>query len=178
MRKFNILIGSLGLLLPMIASATQPSNSGTMGVSCTVDSSLGITISQTSGGVALTSGNGSDTTTFALGHVRAYGGTLATNLSRVVATENTTTYSTPFTVRVILANATSSDYKFSAALTTAATGHSVLIDSTDITDGSSHQVDSTDAYASDVSHTMNIVVPHTSVAPTVSDAITFTVLAN
>ena len=180
MRKLTIAIGSISLFLPMIAMATGPTNNGSMGVNCTVASSIGITISTDTGNTGFTLTNsGSDTTTATLGTIRAYGaGT--TGLTRTLSGETSTTYATHFLVRVVKANSTSSNYTLAAQLGAAATSHTVLIDAVDISDGTSQTIGAgTDAYSSDVSHTVNLVFLHSQTTGlTVSDAITFTVTAN
>jgi hypothetical protein len=174
MKKITLAAFVLGAgVLP----ATMFGETGSMTVTATVLGSLGITITSDGAGLALT-GSGSTSTTAALGNIKAYGALATAGVTRTRTGETSANYSTPFTFRVVKANTSSADYTLLATLGAAATGHSVLINAVDITDGSPGSIASNGVYSSDVSHTLNLLVLHSSVAPTVNDAVTLTVTAN
>src|SRR5690242_16407708 len=61
----------VGIITPALVAA-NPTSSGAMTVTATVDPSISLTFGSDASGLALSSGSGTNTATLALGHVAAY----------------------------------------------------------------------------------------------------------
>ena len=106
------------LILGATSAFAQVTGSGTLTATATVQGSLAL-VFNTSTAPALT-GAGTSTATLPFGTIQAYGGSLATGVTRSVgATDFTVT--APFAVNVTSANVTSSNYTLTASVTTIAT---------------------------------------------------------
>ncbi len=81
------------------AMASNPTASGTLGVSATVASSISMTFVTDASGVAL-GGTGTNAATLAFGSIQAYGGVVPTNATRTVNGTTSFTYSSPFDINV------------------------------------------------------------------------------
>src|SRR6185503_9401150 len=92
------------LMLPAFAAA-QDTSSGTLTVTATVESSIGLTFENDAAGVALT-GAGTNAATMSLGAISAYNTVSTPGVTRTVAASNFTV-SSPFGVKVVKANTSS-----------------------------------------------------------------------
>ena len=164
-----------GVSLAMAPNASAQSSTGTLTVTATVASSIGLTFETDGSGVALT-GAGTSAATLGFGTVSAFGTIGTANVTRTVAAADFTV-STPFGVKVVRANSTSADYTLTAALGVADATNTWTVDTTDLTTGN-QTLGSNYTYGSAVSHSMKLKVPFTAASGAVSRAVNFTATAN
>jgi hypothetical protein len=161
------------LAVPSVAAA-QGTASGSLTVTATVDSSIGLTFENDAAGVALT-GAGSNTATMALGTISAYG-TLATGVTRTLSASDFTV-SSPFGVKVIKANTSSSSYTLAASLGSADATNTWKVNAVTLST-SSQSLGSSFSYGSAVPHTVSLTVPFTAATGGISKVLNFTATAN
>jgi hypothetical protein len=169
-----IVVAGVSLAMAPNASA-QVTSTGTLTVTATVASSIGLTFETDGSGVALT-GAGTSAATLGFGTVSAFGTIGTANVTRTVAAADFTV-STPFGVKVVRANSTSADYSLTAALGVADATNTWTVDTTDLTTGN-QTLGSNYTYGSAVSHSMKLKVPFTAASGAVSRAVNFTATAN
>jgi hypothetical protein len=162
------------LMLPALATA-QDTSSGTLTVTATVESSIGLTFENDGAGVALT-GAGTNAATMSLGAISAYNAFSTVGVTRSVGATNFTV-SSAFGVKVVKANSASSTYTLSAALDSADTTNTWRINATSLST-SSQSLGATFGYGSAVSHTMHLTVPFSASTGAISKVLNFTALAN
>lgn len=162
------------VMFPAFAAA-QDTSAGTLTVTATVESSIGLTFENATAGVALT-GAGTNTATMALGAISAYNTIAAAGVTRTVAASNFTV-SSPFGVKVVRANSSSADYTLAAALGSADTTNTWRVNSTNLTT-SNQNLGAAYAYGSAVTHTMYLTVPFTASTGAISKVLNFTATAN
>lgn len=170
--KATVLLGSL-LFLPSVVSAQ--SDSGTLTVTATVQSSISLTFENDAAGITLT-GAATDTATMAFGNVSAYGTISTSGVTRTVGASSFTV-SSPFGVKVMNANGSSSSYTLQAALGSPDATNTWVINSTTLTT-TGQPLGSTYSYDSPVSHTLRITVPFSAAGTSISRAVNFTVTSN
>jgi hypothetical protein len=161
--------------LVTIPSAAAAQDSGTLTVTATVESSIGMTFENDAAGVVLT-GAGTNAATMAFGAISAYN-TLATpNVSRSVSA-SAFTVSSLFGVKVVRANSSSSTYTLAAALGSADTTNTWRINATTLTT-SNQNLGTSYSYNVAVAHTVYLTVPLTASTGPVSKVLNFTATAN
>lgn len=162
-------------------SAQTVTSSGTFTVTATIDPSISLSFASDTSGLALASGNGTNTATLAFGHVAAYGYTAPTGVTQSVngTAGNATSFniSTPFDVLVMKANSTSSSYTLTAALNSADTTNTWTIDSKTVTSDPT-SITSSGTYDSAASHTLQVTIPFTNTTGSISNAVNFVATAN
>jgi hypothetical protein len=121
-------------------------------------------------------GAGSSTATLGFGTVSAYGTIATGNVSRTVGASDFTV-SSPFGVKVVKANSSSSNYTLQAALASADATNTWTIGSTALTT-SNQTLGSSYSYGSAVAHTMKLTVPFTASAGAVSKNVNFIATSN
>ena len=165
-----------GALLMVSGVAFAQTTTGTLTVTATVTSSIGLTFENDGAGVALV-GAGTNAATMAFGNISAYGAISTVGVTRTVGA-SAFTVSSPFGVQVIKANSPSSlTYTLAAALATADTTNTWQIDSTTLT-GSNQNLGTSYSYATPVTHTVFLTVPFTASSGSISRIINFTATAN
>ena len=97
MKKLLTILAAVVLLTPVLM-AQNPTASGSLNVTATVQSSISMVFNSNAAGLALNAGAGTNNATMALGGISAYSA-LAAGLSRTVGAINFT-ISTPFDVQV------------------------------------------------------------------------------
>ncbi|MGA7569537.1 MAG: hypothetical protein WCA52_08835 [Candidatus Aquilonibacter sp.] len=158
------------------AMASNPTVSGTLGVSATVASSISMTFVTDASGVAL-GGTGTNAATLAFGSIQAYGGVVPTNATRTVNGTTSFTYSSPFDINVAEENSASATYTLAAALG-ATSPDTFAVDATTLST-SSQTITATGAYASNAVHTLALTVPFSVASGTVINSnVNFTATAN
>lgn len=171
--KAAVVAASL-VTIPSVAAA-QDTAAGTLTVTATVESSIGLTFENDAAGVALT-GAGTNAATMALGAISAYNTIAAPGVTRTVAAADFTV-SSPFAVKVVKANTSSSNYTLAAALGAADSTNSWRINSTSLTTASA-TLGSSYAYGAAVPHTMYLTVPFSASTGAISKVLNFTATAN
>jgi hypothetical protein len=160
--------------IPSFAAA-QDTSSGTLTVTATVESSIGLTFENDAAGVAMT-GAGTNAATMALGAVSAYNTIATPGVTRTVGASNFTV-SSPFGVKVVKANTSSANYTLAAALGSADATNTWKINATTLST-TNQNLGTTYAYGSAVAHTVSLTVPFTASTGAVSKVLNFTATAN
>jgi len=160
--------------IPSLAVA-QDTSTGTLTVTATVESSIGLTFENDAAGVALT-GAGTNAATMALGAISAYNTLSTPGVTRTVGATNFTV-SSPFDVKVVKANTSSANYTLAASLASADATNTWKINATTLTT-SNQNLGTAYGYGSAVSHTMYLTVPFTASTGAVSKVLNFTATAN
>jgi hypothetical protein len=168
-----VMAGLLVFSSPAPAAVTA---SGTLGVSATVASSIGLTFTSSSTGVTL-GGAGTSAATMAFGSISPHGGTVPAGATRVVNGTTSFTYSSPFDITVTEQNSSSSYYTL-AALLSASSTDAFAVDAVALST-TSRTITATGVYASSAQHTLALTVPFSAAGGTViSDTVDFTAIAN
>ena len=162
------------LITPALAAA-QDTSTGTLTVTATVVSSIGLTFENDAAGVALT-GASSNVATMALGTVSAFN-TISTPGVTRTRTASDFTVSSPFGVKVVKANSASANYTLAAALGSADTTNTWKINAITLTTADQN-LGTSYGYGSAVSHTMYLTVPFSASAGAISKVLNFTATAN
>jgi hypothetical protein len=157
---------------PSLAAAQD---SGTLTVTATVESSIGMTFENDASGVALT-GASTNAATMAFGAISAYNTIATPNVNRTVSAADFTV-SSLFGVKVVNANSASSSYTLAAALASADSTNTWRINATTLTT-SSQNLGTSYAYNTPVAHTVYLTVPLTASTGAVSKVLNFTATAN
>jgi hypothetical protein len=174
LQRTVIAFGVLLVLVPSVASA-QDTSTGTLTVTATVASSIGLTFENDGAGVALT-GAGTNAATMGLGTISAYG-TIATAGVTRTRTASDFTVSSPFGVKVIGANSSSADYTLAVALGSADATNTWKINATTLTT-SNQNLGTAYSYGGSVAHTMYLTVPFSASTGAISKVLNFTATAN
>jgi hypothetical protein len=162
------------LALPSFAAA-QDTSTGTLTVTATVDSSIGLTFENDAAGVAM-AGAGTNAATMALGSISAYEAISTPGVTRTVSASDFTV-SSPFGVKVVKANTSSANYTLAAALGSADATNTWKINATTLST-SNQNLGATYSYGSPVAHTMYLTVPFTASTGAISKVLNFTATAN
>ena len=163
-------------------SAQNPSSSGSMGVSGTIDPTISLTFASDASGLALSAGNNTNAATLAFGHISAYGYSAPSGVTQTVnGTAGSATafaVATPFDVLVMEANSSSTNYTLTAELNSADTTNTWTIDGTTVTSGSPASITASGTYDSAGSHTLKVSIPFTNTSGSINKAINFVATAN
>jgi hypothetical protein len=161
--------------------ANAQTGTGTLGVNATVQGSISLTFLTNVSGLAVT-GTGTSVASLPFGNVTMYGSSVPANVTKALNGVTSFDLSTPFDLRVDLANSASTTFTLSAIL---AAPDSInvwtlagAVGPTDISDGASHTTSSTGAYAAAFPHTLKLTVPASSAAGLITNSIGFTVVGH
>jgi|SRR5688572_7320735 len=175
-QKAFVIAAFVGLVLASANEAgAQATSTGTLTVTATVESSINMTFETDASGVSLT-GAGTSTATLAFGTVSAYGTIATANVSRVLGASDFTV-SSPFGVKVVKANSSSSNYTLQAALGSADATNTWSVNTTALTT-SNQTLGSSYSYGSAVPHTMKLLVPFSASSGALSKLVNFTATSN
>ena len=158
--------------IPAFAAAQD---AGTLTVTATVDSSIGMTFENDPAGVALT-GASTNAAALSFGAISAYNTIATPRVTRTVSSSDFTV-SSPFGVKVVKANSSSTSYTLAAALGSADSTNAWRINATPLTT-SNAQLGTTYTYGTSVAHTVYLTVPFTASTGGVSKVLNFTATAN
>jgi hypothetical protein len=162
-------------LLTVSSFAAAQETTGTLTVTATVESSIGLTFENDPAGVALT-GAGTNAATLALGSISAYNAISTPGVTRTVSASDFTV-SSPFGVKVVKANTSSANYTLDAALGSDDTTNTWKINATTLTT-SSQSLGATYGYGSPVAHTVYLTVPFTASTGAITRVLNLTATAN
>jgi len=171
--RTTIAVASL-LSVPMLAAA-QDTSSGTLTVTATVSSSIAMTFENDGAGVSMT-GAGTNAATMALGTISAYETIATAGVTRTLGAADFTV-SSPFGVKVVKANSSSSNYTLTAALGAADATNTWMINAVTL-NTSNQPLGATYNYGSAVTHTVYLTVPFSATAGAISKVLNFTATAN
>jgi hypothetical protein len=177
----KVTIATIFAALMMISSAAfaQATASGNLTVTATVTGSIQLAFfSDTTAGVALASGSGTNTATLAFGNVSAFG-PLTGSIVRTV-NANSFTVSSTVDVQVSSTNSTSANYTLKAQLTAPDNTNTWTVGgSTNI--NTLQTLTATGAYGSKLNFPVAITIPFastTAATTNISNTINYTALAN
>jgi hypothetical protein len=162
-------------LVTIPSFAAAQSSSGTLSVTATVESSIGLTFENDAAGVPLT-GATTNAATLAFGTISAYNTIATPNVNRTVSASDFTV-SSLFGVKVVKANSSSSTYTLAAGLASADATNTWRINSTTLTT-TPQNLGTTYSYNTAVSHTVYLTVPLTASTGAISKVLNFTATAN
>jgi hypothetical protein len=175
--KYRFIFASVLSVLAFTKAVNAQSGSGTMAVTATVQGSINLTFSTDPSGLAVT-GTTTSTAALPLGNINMYGGAVPTNVTKTVNGVDSFDLSTPFDIRVDLANSPSTTYTLKATLSTADSTKTWLVGAVDISSGTVATITSTGAYATAVPYTLKLTVPAAAAAGAVNNTINFTATGN
>jgi hypothetical protein len=174
MKKLITLVFAALMMSSFAAAQAGNTANGTLAVTANVASSISLVFSTSTGGVAL--GGSASAATLAFGTVQAFGGTLATGVSRTI-TANNFTVSSPVDIIVTKANSTSANYTLKANLATADAVNTWTVGGVPVTGGAAAPVTTTGAYGT-TSFPVAITVLLTSPAGSITNTINYTATSN
>lgn len=164
----------VAVVVALSLNAVAATNSGTLTVTGTVDSSISLTI-ESAGGT--TSGTGTAAATSDLGTISKYG-SAPTGFTLARGASNWTLSST-VGVQVDKANLTSTDYTLTAQLGSApASGVAWKLNGSTLSDSAATTLTSTGTYASVGSYSWDIVLADSAAAAAIDNTINFTATSN
>src|ERR1700674_2515585 len=115
--KNKFILTSVLSAVALAGVASAQTGSGALGVTAEVAGSINLTFVTDASGLAVT-GTGTSTASLPFGTVSMYSGTVPTNVTKTVNGTTSFDLSTPFDVRVDLANSASTTYTLTATLAT------------------------------------------------------------
>ncbi len=158
------------------ASASATSSSATLAVSVTVGSSMSFVLQADASGITLTN-SGTSAVTAPFGTMSAYGGTVPVGVVRTVNGTSSWKISTPFDAVIAVANQSSTSFTLTAQLASSDSTNTWQVETVTITSASASTVTSTGTYGTSV-YTLNLTIPFSETAGTISNTINFVATAN
>ena len=156
----------------LIGVASAQTGSGTLGVTATVQGSINLTFVTDASGLAVT-GTGTSTASLPFGNVSMYSGTVPANVTKTIGATSFS-LSTPFDVRVDLANSASTTYTLTATLAAADSINTWWLGAIDISAAAPHALTAAGVFGTAVPYTFKLTVPASATAGLVSNTINFT----
>jgi len=156
----------------LIGIANAQTGSGTLAVTATVQGSINLTFVTDSSGLALT-GTTTSTASLPFGNVSMYSGTVPTNVTKTIGATSFS-LSTPFDVRVDLANSASTTYTLTATLAVADSINTWWLGAIDISAAAPHALTAAGVFGTAVPYTFKLTVPASATAGSISNTINFT----
>jgi hypothetical protein len=170
--KNGFILTSVLSAFALTGVANAQTGSGTLGVSATVQGSINLTFVTDASGLAVT-GTTTSTASLPFGNVSMYSGTVPTNVTKTI---HATSFdlSTPFDVRVDLANSASTTYTLTATLATADSINTWSLGAIDISAAAAHALTAAGEFGTAVPYTLKLTVPASATAGSISNTINFT----
>ena len=157
--------------------ANAQTGSGTLSVTANIQGSINLTFVTDASGMAVT-GTTTSTASLPLGNVSMFSGTVPANVTRTVNSTTSFDLSTPFDVRVDLANSVSTTYTLTATLATADATNTWSLGAIDISAAAPHALTAAGVFATAVPYTLKIRVPASLAAGLISNSINFTAVGS
>ncbi len=170
--KNRLILTSVLSAFALTGIANAQTGSGTLGVTANVAGSINLTFVTDASGLPVT-GTGTSTASLAFGTVSMYGGSVPTNVTKVDNGTTSFSLSTPFDVRVDLANSASTAYTLNVSLMTADATNAWMIGATDISSGGPFALTAAGVYGTAVPYTLKLTVPATETAGTITNTLDF-----
>lgn len=180
MKKLMMLFTAAALTFAMssVASAQTTAN-GTLTVTAKVTGTLQFVFNSDGSGLALASGDGTNTATLDFGSVSAFGNLSSPNITRSVNGTTSFTVSTPVDVTVSQSNTGSSNYTLTAQLGTADLTNTWAVANNTVTNASPTTITATGNYGAKTSEAIAITIPQATASGTnISNTISFLATAN
>ena len=157
----------------LIGVANAQTGSGTLGVTATVQGSINLTFVTDASGLAVT-GTGTSTASVPCGNVSMYSGTVPAHVTKTISGTTSFSLSTPFDVRVDLANSASTTYTLTATLAAADSTTTWLIGAIDISAAAPHSLTAAGEFGTATPYTLKLTVPASATAGLITNTINFT----
>jgi hypothetical protein len=175
MKKLIVLVFAAVMMSSFAAAQAGNTATGTLAVTANVTSSINLVFNTSTGGVTLGAPNTS-AASLAFGTVQAFGGVLATGVTRTIGATNFTV-SSPVDVIVTKANSTSANYTLTAQLAAADVTNTWTVGGVTVTGGAAAPVTTAGAYGT-TNFPVAISVLFTSPAGTITNTINYTATSN
>jgi hypothetical protein len=170
-------VAAAALILAQGGHADAATAPGTLAVTATVQSSIGLVFNTDPSGITL-GGSGTNAATMAFGSVSAFGGTLPANVTRTYGSGNFT-LNTQFDVDVTLANSTSANYTLAVELATADAVNTWKVGGNAVTSTAATSLGATEAYNTNIMFPFALTIPNATATGTlISNTLNFTATAN
>src|ERR1700730_15848941 len=170
--KNKLILTSVLSAFALAGVASAQTGSGTLGVTATVQGSINLTFVTDASGLAVT-GTGTSTASLPLGKLSMYSGTVPANVTKTIGATSFS-LSTPFDVRVDLANSASTTYTLTATLAAADSINTWWLGAIDISAAAPHALTAAGVFGTAVPYTFKLTVPASATAGLVSNTINFT----
>jgi hypothetical protein len=170
--KNGFILTSVLSAFALTGVANAQTGSGTLGVSATVQGSINLTFVTDASGLAVT-GTTTSTASLPFGNVSMYSGTVPANVTKTI---HATSFdlSTPFDVRVDLANSASTTYTLTATLAAVDSINTWSLGAIDISAAAPHALTAAGEFGTAVPYTLKLTVPASATAGSISNSINFT----
>ncbi len=170
--KNGFILTSVLSAFALTGVANAQTGSGTLGVSATVQGSINLTFVTDASGLAVT-GSTTSTASLPFGNVSMYSGTVPANVTKTI---HATSFdlSTPFDVRVDLANSASTTYTLTATLAAVDSINTWSLGAIDISAAAPHALTAAGEFGTAVPYTLKLTVPASATAGSISNSINFT----
>ena len=170
-----VTVGALALVFAGSKTASADTDSGTLTVTGTIQSSIGLTIESAGGTVT---GAGTDAVTSDLGTIAKYDVSPPTGFTLTPGASDWT-LSSSVGVKVEKANITSDDYTLTAQLGSApASGVTWKLNGSTLSNSSATTLTSTGTYGSTGSYSWDIVIADSAAAGSINNSVNFVATAN
>jgi hypothetical protein len=170
--KNRFILTSVLSVFALAGMTNAQTGSGTLGVTATVQGSINLTFVTDDSGMAVT-GTGTSTASLPFGNVSMYSGSVAANVTKV-AHATSFDLSTPFDVKVDLANSASTTYTLTATLNAADAINTWTLGAIDLSAAAPHALTAAGVFGTAVPYTLKLTVPASATAGSISNTINFT----
>ena len=170
--KNRLILTTVLSAFALIGVANAQTGSGTLGISATVQGSINLTFVTDAAGMAVT-GTTTSTASLPFGNVSMYSGTVPANVTKTIGATSFE-LSTPFDVRVDLANSASTTYTLTATLATEDAINTWFLGAVDISAAAPHALTAAGVFGTAVPYTLKLTVPASATAGSISNTINFT----
>ena len=168
----RFILTSVLATLALTGIANAQTGSGTLGVTATLVGSISLTFLTDASGLAVT-GTGTSTASLPFGTVSMYGVSVPAHVTKTLNGSTSFSLSTPFDIRVDLANSISTAYTLNATLATADAVNTWVIGATDISSAGPFALTAAGVYGAAVPYTLKLTIPATETAGLITNSIGF-----
>jgi hypothetical protein len=169
--KNKLILTSVLSAFAITGIANAQTGSGTLGVTATVQGSINLTFVTDGSGMAVT-GTATSTASLPFGNVSMYSGSLPANVTKTIGATSFD-LSTPFDVRVDLANSASTTYTLTATLAAVDATNKWFLGAIDMSAAAPHALTAAGVFGTAVPYTLKLTVPASATAGSISNTINF-----
>ena len=169
--KNRFILTSVLSAFALTGVANAQTGSGTLGVTATVQGSINLTFVTDANGMAVT-GTATSTASLPFGNVSMYSGSLPANVTKTIGATSFD-LSTPFDVRVDLANSASTTYTLTATLAAVDATNKWFLGAIDMSAAAPHALTAAGEFGTSVPYTLKLTVPASATAGSISNTINF-----
>ena len=176
-RLLFAVLSTITVLAFVSPASAQVTDTGTLSITGTVQSSISLIFNSDPAGVTL-NGAGTNNAALPFGNIQAYGGTISPGVTRTTGADSFTV-SSPVGVHVRKANSSSANYTLTAVLNGVDATNSWQVSGVTVVNGAAATITTSGTYDSDVSNTVAVTIPFSTANGTAIDnSIGFTASAN